>query len=141
MGAFAAFGPTEFSTLYPYFTRPAGGGLLHFAGEVTSTHHTWIVGALENGYRAVSAFFQRFGIWEAKRKLRKEFGPPPGEVETEDNGTEHLQVLLGSLSDQEREKLEKAILREGGPGWRHQGAGDSSGGNHSSGGVTSITYP
>ncbi|RYP04232.1 hypothetical protein DL765_010257 [Monosporascus sp. GIB2] len=44
MGAFAAFDTAEFSTLYPYLTRPAGGGLLHFAGEAMSTHHAWIVG-------------------------------------------------------------------------------------------------
>ncbi|KAI9764900.1 MAG: hypothetical protein M1839_005687 [Geoglossum umbratile] len=78
MGAFAAFGPADFSTLYPYLTRPAGGGLLHFAGEAMSAHHAWILGALESGYRAVSSFFERFGLWDAKRKLRKEFGPPLG---------------------------------------------------------------
>lgn len=110
MGAFAAFGPADFSTLYPYLTRPAGGGLLHFAGEAISAHHAWIVGSLESGYRVVSAFFERFGLWDAKRKLRAEFGPPPGELEVGDKGTEHLQALLGGLSDKERERLEAAMF-------------------------------
>jgi monoamine oxidase len=110
MGAYASFGPADFSTLYPYLTRPAGGGLLHFAGEAMSAHHAWIVGALESGYRAVSAFFDQFGLWEAKRRLRREFGPPPPELEVGDNGTQHLQTVLGSLSDQERERLEAAMF-------------------------------
>ncbi|KAK3940288.1 hypothetical protein QBC46DRAFT_127847 [Diplogelasinospora grovesii] len=79
-------------------------------------------------------------MWDARRKLREEFGAPPGEVESQDNGTEHLQALLGCLSDQEREKLEKAMFQDGGPGWRHRGAGDSSGGNQSLGGVTSVAH-
>ncbi|KAI0398886.1 hypothetical protein F4802DRAFT_591631 [Xylaria palmicola] len=116
MGAFAAFGPADFSTLYPYLTRPAGGGMLHFAGEAISAHHAWIVGALESGYCAVSKFFQRFHMWTAQRELRAKFGPPPGEVEDGDNGTEHLQVLLGCLSEAERERLEEAMFGRWGPG-------------------------
>ncbi|KAI0532529.1 hypothetical protein GGR58DRAFT_489917 [Xylaria digitata] len=111
MGAFAAFGPADFSTLYPYLTRPAGGGLLHFAGEAMSAHHAWIVGALESGYRVVSAFFERFGLEDAKKQLREQFGPPPGEIEDGDEGFEHLQVLLGSLNDGDRERLEKELLQ------------------------------
>ncbi len=110
MGAYAAFGPADFSTLYPYLTRPAGCGLLHFAGEAISAHHAWIVGALESGYRVVSAFFERFGLWDAKWKLRREFGPPPGELEVGDKGTEHLQTLLGGLSEKDRERLEAAMF-------------------------------
>ncbi|KAN0070833.1 hypothetical protein V8E54_010998 [Elaphomyces granulatus] len=110
MGAYASFGPADFSTLYPYLTRPAGGGLLHFAGEAMSAHHAWIVGALESGYRVVSAFFEHFGLWEAKWRLRREFGPPPGELEVGDRGTEHLQALLGGLNDKERESLEAAMF-------------------------------
>ncbi|RYP64795.1 hypothetical protein DL770_009126 [Monosporascus sp. CRB-9-2] len=116
MGAFADFGPAEFSTLYPYLTRPAGLGALQFAGEAMSAHHAWIVGALESGYRAVSAFFTRFGLSDAERRLEEEFGPPPPELEVQENGTEHLQVLLGSLSDEVRKRLEEAMFREGGRG-------------------------
>jgi hypothetical protein len=127
MGAFAAFGPTEFSTLYPYLTRPAAGGLLHFAGEATSTHHAWIVGALESGYRAVSAFFARFNMCDEQRRLEEEFGPAPGEVEKGENGTEHLQVLLGGLGRKEREELERKLFESGGPGWKRKGAEAASG--------------
>jgi len=112
MGAFAAFGPADFSTLYPYLTRPAGDGLLHFAGEAISAHHAWIVGSLESGYRVVSAFFEKFGFEDAKKKLETEFGPPPAELETSDKGTEHLQALVGSLSDKDREMLEAAMFED-----------------------------
>jgi hypothetical protein len=37
-GAFALFGPGQFSNLYPEVTKPVGG-LLHFAGEAASVHH------------------------------------------------------------------------------------------------------
>ena len=38
LGAFALFGPGQFSNLYPEVTKPVGG-LLHFAGEAASVHH------------------------------------------------------------------------------------------------------
>ena len=38
-GAFALFGPGQFSNVYQEVTQPAAGGLLHFAGEATSVHH------------------------------------------------------------------------------------------------------
>jgi hypothetical protein len=37
-GAFALFGPGNFSALYPQVTQPVGG-VFHFAGEATSVHH------------------------------------------------------------------------------------------------------
>lgn len=52
-GAFALFGPSQFSELWPHIVEPAADGLLHFAGEATSYHHAWIVGALDSAYRAV----------------------------------------------------------------------------------------
>ncbi|KAG8738208.1 hypothetical protein FRC10_007144 [Ceratobasidium sp. 414] len=39
MGAYAFFGPGQFSSLYPNMTRPAAQGRLHFAGEAISTCH------------------------------------------------------------------------------------------------------
>jgi hypothetical protein len=38
-GAFAYFGPGQFSNIYQEVTKPAAGGLLHFAGEATSVNH------------------------------------------------------------------------------------------------------
>ncbi|KAI1181100.1 hypothetical protein F4777DRAFT_573174 [Nemania sp. FL0916] len=112
MGAFAAFGPSDFSTLYPYLTRPAGRGLIHFAGEAISAHHAWIVGSLESAYRSVDRAFQRLRLWDARDKLWEQFGPAPGEMEDGDNGTEHLQTMLGGLSDAERDKLEEIMRKQ-----------------------------
>ncbi|KAG8981688.1 hypothetical protein FRB90_007069, partial [Tulasnella sp. 427] len=52
-GAFAFFGPGDFSTIYKSLTRPAAGGRLHFAGEALSVRHAWVVGALDSAWRAV----------------------------------------------------------------------------------------
>ncbi|CAE6452533.1 unnamed protein product [Rhizoctonia solani] len=51
MGAYAFFGPGQFSTLYKSLTRCAAGGRLHFAGEAISTCHAWVAGALESAER------------------------------------------------------------------------------------------
>ncbi|KAF9466955.1 hypothetical protein BDZ94DRAFT_1305819 [Collybia nuda] len=53
MGAFAFFGPGKFGNLYKSLTNPAGGGLLHFAGEAISVRHAWVEGALDSAWRAV----------------------------------------------------------------------------------------
>ncbi|KAG8736327.1 hypothetical protein FRC10_009450 [Ceratobasidium sp. 414] len=52
MGAFALFGPGQFENLYPWVTKPVYGRL-HFAGEATSVHHAWVVGALNSAYRSL----------------------------------------------------------------------------------------
>ncbi|KAI0468401.1 hypothetical protein F4859DRAFT_524339 [Xylaria cf. heliscus] len=95
-GAVAGFEPGQFSQLYPYLTRPAAGGLLSFAGEAISAHHGWIVGSLESGWRSVYQFLLRYGMFQEIERLQDMFGVPP-EVEVGVHGTEHLQVLLGSL--------------------------------------------
>ena len=53
-GAFALFNPGQFYEMFPSISRPAGEGLLHFAGEATSVHHGWIAGAIASAYRAVA---------------------------------------------------------------------------------------
>jgi monoamine oxidase len=53
-GAFAFFGPGQFTEQFPFVSRPAGKGFLHFAGEATSVHHAWIAGALASAWRAVA---------------------------------------------------------------------------------------
>jgi monoamine oxidase len=52
LGAFAFFGPGQFKNLYTEVTRPIGGRF-HFAGEATSIHHAWVVGALNSALRSV----------------------------------------------------------------------------------------
>jgi hypothetical protein len=54
MGAFAAFGPGQFSTFFADIVQPAGHGRFHFAGEVASPHHAWVAGALDSAKRAVA---------------------------------------------------------------------------------------
>ncbi|KAK7060039.1 amine oxidase [Favolaschia claudopus] len=51
-GAFALFGPGQFSSMYPQVTQPISG-MFHFAGEATSVHHAWIIGSLNSAYRSV----------------------------------------------------------------------------------------
>jgi len=53
MGAFAHFGPGEFSHFYDSLTRPAANCRLHFAGEALSIRHGWVIGALNSSWRAV----------------------------------------------------------------------------------------
>lgn len=59
-GAFALFGPGQFGStdktgfsLFSSLKSPAAKGRLHFAGEATSVHHAWVVGALNSAWRAV----------------------------------------------------------------------------------------
>ncbi|QRV77268.1 Flavin containing amine oxidoreductase [Ceratobasidium sp. AG-Ba] len=54
MGAYAFFGPGQFSSLYSSMTRPAAGLRLHFAGEAISTCHAWVAGALESANRVAA---------------------------------------------------------------------------------------
>ncbi|KAJ0332484.1 hypothetical protein COL922a_011481 [Colletotrichum nupharicola] len=56
-GAFAYFGPCQFSELYPAITRPNALGQLYFVGEASSAHHAWVVGALESVVRALWSMF------------------------------------------------------------------------------------
>lgn len=99
-GAFALFGPGQFSHLYPFLTRPAADGRLHFVGEASSAHHAWIVGALDSAERAVMYSMLRFGLREEAEKVEQKWGKV-GEVELDRKGTAHLQVLLGRLRPNE----------------------------------------
>ncbi|KAF8593122.1 FAD-linked reductase, partial [Ceratobasidium sp. AG-I] len=69
VGAFALFGPSQFNRLYPHVTKPAFG-LLHFAGEATSCHHAWIVGALNGAYRSLAEIFIAEGRQDLISRLK-----------------------------------------------------------------------
>ncbi|KAI8211277.1 putative bifunctional amine oxidase [Colletotrichum sp. SAR 10_66] len=56
-GAFAYFGPCQFSELYPAIAKPNALGQLYFIGEAASSHHAWVVGALESVVRALWSMF------------------------------------------------------------------------------------
>ncbi|KAH7140384.1 hypothetical protein B0J13DRAFT_63603 [Dactylonectria estremocensis] len=57
-GAFAYFGPSQFSNMWQEITKPNAFGQLYFVGEAASSHHAWIVGALESVIRAVYTMFE-----------------------------------------------------------------------------------
>lgn len=55
-GAFAYFGPGQFSKMWPEIIRP--NGWLYLVGEAASAHHAWVVGSLESSVRAVFQMLQ-----------------------------------------------------------------------------------
>ncbi|KAM5522643.1 flavin containing amine oxidoreductase [Fusarium oxysporum f. sp. phaseoli] len=57
-GAFAYFGPGQFSNMWQEIIKPNALGQLYLVGEAASSHHAWIVGALESVVRAVYVMFQ-----------------------------------------------------------------------------------
>ncbi|KAG1887315.1 hypothetical protein F4604DRAFT_1721298, partial [Suillus subluteus] len=95
-GAFAIFAPGQFSHLYPYLTRPAADGKLHFAGEASSAHHAWVVGALESAQRAVILSLLRFGRRDLAKKVEERWGPS-SELDWEGQEPAYVQAMLGCL--------------------------------------------
>lgn len=57
-GAFAFFGPGQFSNMWQEIIKPNAFGQLYMIGEAASAHHGWIVGALESVVRAVFVMLQ-----------------------------------------------------------------------------------
>ncbi|KAH7145710.1 L-amino acid oxidase [Dactylonectria estremocensis] len=77
-GAFALFGPGQFSHLYPPFMKLLCGRKLSICGEATSAHHAWISGALDSAYLSVWQWLFERGDWLALYRLYKsEFGRGP----------------------------------------------------------------
>jgi hypothetical protein len=54
VGAFAMFGPDEFSTVMPALPKPAFHGKMHFAEEALSSGHVWIIGAVNSACRTIA---------------------------------------------------------------------------------------
>lgn len=103
-GAFALFGPAQFENYYPYLVRPAADGNFHMAGEASSAHYAWIVWALDSAYAAVARFLCRHELWKALAKLKKNWNEP-GEIETGEFGTMHLQVMLSQLRPEDHVRV------------------------------------
>jgi hypothetical protein len=89
-GAFAFFGPQQFSNLYNDVT--ASDGRYMIIGEATSAHHAWVVGALESAVRGVYQFLctasenapDTAAVWKAydaynNKNVPGPFGPIPEE--------------------------------------------------------------
>ena len=77
-GAFALFGPGQFGpggagsgSLFASMKAPGAGGRLHIAGEATSAHHAWVLGALNSAWRAVYNALGVRGPGEGAKKRRE----------------------------------------------------------------------
>jgi hypothetical protein len=74
--AFAFFNPGQFSKLYPEIVKPAANGNLHICGEAASTHHAWIVGALESAWRGVFEILVKEKRDDLIEELKNKYGVP-----------------------------------------------------------------
>ncbi|KAG8763951.1 hypothetical protein FRC11_008278 [Ceratobasidium sp. 423] len=95
IGGCAFFGPSQFTALYPYVTTPAFG-LLHFAGEAASTHHSWVVGPLSSAFRSLCEIFIAEGRKDLIARLVSDESPfkNAGKYEI-DMDTIEKQVAIG----------------------------------------------
>ena len=112
-GAYAKFGPGQFSNLYPALTCPTADGRFHFAGEAASAHHGWIVGALDSAHQTVINFLRRFNLKEAEDKLKEIdwLQPEPDEITKE---AAVMKVVLGLMKPDDRLKVRAALEKEKG---------------------------
>lgn len=81
-GAFALFGPGQFgklgqNSLFASVKVPAAYGKLHLAGEATSVHHAWVLGALNSAWRAVFNVFH--GNLQKQKEVIEKWGVPDEE--------------------------------------------------------------
>ena len=100
-GAFALFGPGQFSKLYPHIIRPSSDSRFHIVGEHASVHHAWIAGALNSAYRGVYMFFERFNLKDKQKELKRKFGI----VNEIDYDSAYVQSEIGKLKPNEQPKL------------------------------------
>jgi len=84
-GAFTFFQPGQFKEMFPFITRPAAEGRLHFAGEAASVHHAWVAGALTSAWRAVAEVLIADGMpkEEAQKLLESHGFKKPEEIDVE----------------------------------------------------------
>ncbi|UKZ79119.1 hypothetical protein TrVFT333_006869 [Trichoderma virens FT-333] len=99
-GAFALFGPGQFSNFYPYLTRPASKGNFHIVGEAASTHHAWVVGSLNSAYAAVYKFLLQHHLYMYMDRHTQLWGTVD-EFDCSETGIAHLQVALAHLEEGE----------------------------------------
>ncbi|GAM23306.1 hypothetical protein SAMD00019534_064810 [Acytostelium subglobosum LB1] len=73
-GSFAGFSPCQFSLYFPEMIKSEANGTVHFAGEATSVHHAWILGALNSAYRTVDQVLVTEGWNDLRQQLRTSWG-------------------------------------------------------------------
>ncbi|KUI69395.1 hypothetical protein VM1G_04950 [Cytospora mali] len=69
VGAFALFGPGQYSSVMPYLMTPAWDGHVHWGGEALSSGHAWIIGALNSAYRNVLEILNTEGLEDLKAEF------------------------------------------------------------------------
>ncbi|KAK1709858.1 L-amino acid oxidase [Colletotrichum lupini] len=73
-GAFAIFGPGQFSSTLPWLMRPSADGHMHFAGEALSSGHAWIIGAVNSAWRTVFEILCTEGLEDKKKQFVEQWG-------------------------------------------------------------------
>ncbi|KAF8547023.1 amine oxidase [Imleria badia] len=113
IGAYAYFAPGQFQDLYASLTYPAASKRLHFAGEAVSTHHAWVVGALDSSWRAVYEYLKVTWQDEKIRKFKMLWGEssewanmsPLTEGAKENDGRDLLDQHLGLVDHAIRDRI------------------------------------
>ena len=96
-GAFAYFAPGQFGgdndgkSLFVSLKAPADNGKFHIAGEATSVHHGWILGAVNSAWRAVHNAL--IGYPDKRKELADRWGIPD---EESPNALLRLAALAGN---------------------------------------------
>ncbi|KAI9686422.1 MAG: hypothetical protein M1822_003767 [Bathelium mastoideum] len=93
VGAFAYFGPGQFSNMYKSLIKSDGKHVI--IGEAASAHHAWVVGALESAVRGVYQFLWKHSNKSKAARLATQaynddmipapFGPIPAEYDRTDD--------------------------------------------------------
>jgi hypothetical protein len=74
VGAFAMFGPDQYSNIMPSLMTPAESGHVHWAGEALSSGHAWIIGAVNSAYRSVAEILKAEGRDDLIAELISKWG-------------------------------------------------------------------
>lgn len=118
-GAFAYFGPQQFSNLYNDVTVSDGRYII--IGEATSAHHAWLVGAPESAVRGVYQFLctatenapPEAAVWKAYNAYsNKEIPGPFGPLPEEWNRPKDVR-LPRDYSKDDRDKIGENIVPVG----------------------------
>lgn len=122
VGAFAFFGPGQFSNWYRDLTQSDGKHII--IGEAASAHHAWVVGALESAVRGVYQFLWKHSDcseaaaaatndYNNNNKIEAPFGPVPAEYDrSEDVQLPSDATLKGDMSSRIGELARMQVLLE-----------------------------
>lgn len=93
-GAFAYFGPGQFSRMWPQIIKPQGW--LFLIGEAASAHHAWVTGSLESAVRGV---YQMLDMLNAEQKGKYQPYVDAMQLLSEPN-KDDLELPFGPLPDE-----------------------------------------